>query len=69
MKILPINTINLQQPKKANNSENFLEHSDQKATVLPKAIEIKQNLSNPTFKDCGLEYAAGRGACSLLGIT
>mgnify|MGYP003297943483 CR=1 FL=1 len=42
MKILPVNTINLQQSKKANNSENFLEHSEQKATVLPKAVEIKQ---------------------------
>lgn len=69
MKILPVNTINLQQPiKKANNSET--ETNELLRTYeLPKTVEIKQNLSNPTFKDCGAEYAIGRGTCSIFGIT
>ena len=65
MNILPINTINLQQQaKKANNSETKTNEL-LKARELPKTIEVKQNLSNPTFKDCGKEYAIGRGTCSI----
>ena len=69
MKISPINTLNLQQPtKKANKSETKTNEL-LKAQELPKTIEVKQNLSNPTFKDCGAEYAIGRGTCSIFGIT
>ena len=62
MKILPVKTISTQQVIKSVNS-------DQKANVLPKTIKVEQNLSNPTFKNCGAQQAAVLAGCSTFGIT
>lgn len=66
MKILPVNTI---QTANARKMGNVQKENMQKSASLPKSINAEQNLTNPTFKNCGATQAGALAGCSIFGIT
>lgn len=73
MNISPISRISAQNVKRnesVKHNNNVLRNENVKReTSLPKAMEQKQELSNPTFKSCGATQAAILTGCSTFGIT
>ena len=55
--------------RNAMNSKNVRKNNAENSISLPKTVDVKQNLTNPTFKNCGATQAAALAGCSIFGIT
>lgn len=66
MKIQAINSFSATNAKAVNNARK---NQTNQNVSLPKSVNVEQNLSNPTFKNCGATQAAVLAGCSTFGIT
>ncbi len=66
MKIQAINSFSATNVKTLNNARK---NEANQNVSLPKSVNVEQNLSNPTFKNCGATQAGALAGCSIFGIT